>query len=59
MNLSKPTLIGFGIHDKTTFDVACQYADGAIVGSAYIRALNKDKEVGEATNRFISNILKI
>lgn len=41
MNLKSPKLIGFGIHDKSTFDNACQYADGAIIGSAFIRHLKQ------------------
>jgi len=39
MHLSSPTLIGFGIHDKQTFETACNYANGAIIGSAFIRQL--------------------
>ena len=39
LKLSSPRLIGFGIHDKTTFDTACQYGQGAIIGSAFIRHL--------------------
>jgi len=37
----RDTLVGFGIHDKSTFDLACQYTDGAIVGSAFIRHLER------------------
>jgi len=39
MNLKNPRLIGFGISNKETFDTACDYAHGAIIGSAFIRAL--------------------
>ncbi len=39
MELSTPRLIGFGIHDKASFDIACAYSNGAIIGSAFIRAL--------------------
>ena len=42
MNLSVQRLIGFGISNKETFDNACQYASGAIIGSAFINQLNKD-----------------
>jgi len=54
MQLSNPLLIGFGIKDKLTFDTACQYASGAIIGSAYIRAI---EEGIERTDGFISAIL--
>jgi len=41
MQLHNPVLIGFGIKDKKTFQSACLHANGAIIGSAYIRALEK------------------
>ena len=40
MQLNNPRLIGFGIQTKKAFDVACEYASGAIIGSAFIKALN-------------------
>lgn len=39
MNLNNPRLIGFGISNKTTFDTACQYASGAIIGSKFVSLL--------------------
>jgi tryptophan synthase alpha chain len=42
MELRNPTLIGFGIHDAETFSAASQYARGAIVGSAFIKALESE-----------------
>jgi tryptophan synthase alpha chain len=39
MNLATPRVIGFGISNAETFATACQYANGAIVGSAFVRAL--------------------
>ncbi len=42
MNLKNPRLIGFGISNKETFDAACEYADGAIIGSAFVNQLNED-----------------
>lgn len=39
MQLKNPQVIGFGISDKASFEYANQYADGAIVGSAFIREL--------------------
>lgn len=37
MNLQSKLVIGFGISDKATFDTACMYSNGAIVGSAFIK----------------------
>ena len=40
-----PVIMGFGIRDKPTFESATQYVDGAIIGSAFIQALEKGGEV--------------
>lgn len=42
MNLTNPRLIGFGISDHQSFSTACEYAKGAIIGSAFIRALDEE-----------------
>tara|TARA_B110001452_G_C15238661_1_gene428910 strand:+ start:3883 stop:4656 length:774 start_codon:yes stop_codon:yes gene_type:complete len=56
MNLSVQRLIGFGISNKETFDNACQYASGAIIGSAFINQLNKD-DSNEAITSFVGSII--
>lgn len=56
MNLSNPVLVGFGIKDKASFDAACKYTNGAIIGSAYIKALENTKDIGSATKDFINGI---
>jgi tryptophan synthase alpha chain len=58
MNLKNPVLVGFGIKDKQTFASACKYAAGAIIGSAYIKALEENNDIEIATKSFIGNILK-
>jgi tryptophan synthase alpha chain len=42
MNLANPRLIGFGISNHESFLKACEYADGAIIGSAFINELKKN-----------------
>ncbi|MEL6867571.1 MAG: tryptophan synthase subunit alpha, partial [Bacteroidota bacterium] len=37
MQLAHPRLIGFGISNRSTFETACRYASGAIIGSAFIK----------------------
>lgn len=39
MNLKSPQIIGFGISNKNTFEIATEYAKGAIIGSAFIKHL--------------------
>lgn len=55
MNLKSNLIIGFGISDHKTFSTACKYANGAIIGSAFIKFLAKNgtKKIGD----FISPIL--
>jgi tryptophan synthase alpha chain len=55
MGLEKPRLIGFGISDKATFDTACRYADGAIIGSAFIKQLMADSS-DEAIEAFVRRL---
>ena len=53
MQLENPRLIGFGISNHETFSTACRYAQGAIIGSAFIRALSKGEDVRGATTDFV------
>ena len=55
MNLHNPRLIGFGISDKASFEKACKYANGAIIGSAFINQLTEDA-TDEAINNFVKSI---
>lgn len=55
MELKHPQLIGFGISDRETFENACEYAHGAIIGSAFIRQLEKDASA-VGVSKFIKGI---
>ena len=57
LKLKNPVLVGFGISNKQTFEAVCQQADGAIIGSAYIKALENNPDVNAATKFFLSSIL--
>lgn len=56
--LQNPILVGFGIKDKASFDAACKYSNGAIIGSAYIKALEGTSNVEETTKQFLSSVLQ-
>ncbi len=58
MDLAQPKLIGFGISDAKSFRTACAYANGAIIGSAFIRALKDQEDVAAATTAFVEGILE-
>jgi tryptophan synthase alpha chain len=57
MQLKNPVLVGFGIKDKETFNAVCAYSNGAIIGSAYINALSKGKDINETTAQFLNAVL--
>ncbi len=59
MQLRNPRLIGFGIADKASFQKACRHAEGAIIGSALIRALGEAEhdDAPAAATAFVSSIL--
>lgn len=56
LNLNSPRLIGFGIHDKSTYDLACQHGQGAIIGSAFIRTLELNEDLNPTIENFIHSI---
>ncbi len=57
MALKNPRLIGFGIHDKETKERAFHYANGAIIGSAFIRAVgNEEQTLEENIDQFFNRI---
>ncbi|MDP4266543.1 MAG: tryptophan synthase subunit alpha [Bacteroidota bacterium] len=56
IKLSNPTMVGFGIHDKESFEIASKYANGAIIGSAYIKAIAETKTFRNTTTEFIYKI---
>ncbi len=57
MNLKNQILVGFGIKDKPTFQSACKYANGAIIGTAYIKAIENTTDIEGDTKRFLESIL--
>ena len=57
MQLKNPFLVGFGIKDKASFDAVNVFANGAIIGSAYIQALSKGKDVETTTKTFLDGVL--
>ncbi|WP_288097186.1 tryptophan synthase subunit alpha [Hydrotalea sp.] len=58
MHLKNPIMVGFGIKDHATFTAACKYSNGAIIGSAYIKALSSSVDIETGTKNFLQNIIK-
>lgn len=57
LNLKSPKLIGFGISDHSSFEHTCQYANGAIIGSAFVKAIETGGYTKENIQKFIKSIL--
>lgn len=56
--LRNSVLVGFGIKDKSSFDAACLQANGAIIGTAFIRVLQEGgSEVGKTVRTFLQKVL--
>ncbi|HXC04632.1 MAG TPA: tryptophan synthase subunit alpha [Bacteroidia bacterium] len=56
MKLQNPLLIGFGISDAGAFEKACSYANGAIVGSAFVKAVSDSGRIKEDVKSFITGM---
>ena len=57
MDLKNPRLIGFGISDNATFTNACKYANGAIIGSAFVKVLQSGVKLDESVSQFVKEII--
>jgi tryptophan synthase alpha chain len=53
LNLCSKMLIGFGISDKVSFEKACASANGAIIGSAFIKALSDGGAIETKVETFV------
>jgi len=58
MQLKNPVLVGFGIKDKSTFQSACKYTNGAIIGTAYIKAIENSTDIAASTKAFLGSVLE-
>jgi tryptophan synthase alpha chain len=57
LKLKNPILVGFGIKDKKTFSAACENANGAIIGTAYIKAIENSNNINGTTEQFLRSII--
>jgi tryptophan synthase alpha chain len=57
LKLKNPRLIGFGISNNKTFMRASEFGNGAIIGSAFIKALGEsNKALEEKIRNFLKSI---
>jgi tryptophan synthase alpha chain len=57
LKLKNAVMVGFGIKDKQTFETACENANGAFIGTAFIKALESDADIEGATKKFLAEII--
>lgn len=56
MKLKNPILAGFGIHNRETLEQVNRSCNGAVIGSAYMRALQVSNSIEEGTVSFFKNL---
>ena len=56
LGLTKPYQIGFGISTKEDVEKAWSYANGAIIGSAFLRAITESNNIEKSVDQFIGSI---
>ena len=56
MNLNTPILTGFNIKNKQNFQDACEYVNGAIIGSEFIRQITDVEDISHAAATFVASI---
>lgn len=56
LGLTKPYQIGFGISTKEDVEKAWSFANGAIIGSAFLRAISDTSNIKESVDQFINSI---
>lgn len=56
MPLKNPVLTGFGIRDRESFEKACTYTSGGIIGTAYIKVLEQEGDIGKHTEEFLRGV---
>jgi len=56
MSLRNPRMIGFGISNRETFGMACDYASGAIIGSRFVTLLGEHQSPKDALRKILQEI---
>lgn len=54
--LKNPIMVGFGIKDKASFDAVSTNSQGAIIGSAFIKALSSNAPLNELIPSFVKSV---
>jgi tryptophan synthase alpha chain len=59
MDLTSPILVGFGIKTSNQYNITCEYANGSIIGSEFIRMLSSAEKINEEyIAEFVNSIIQ-
>ncbi|HVD96766.1 MAG TPA: tryptophan synthase subunit alpha [Cytophagaceae bacterium] len=56
LKLKSPAMIGFNVKDNASYTFASQYANGAIIGSAFIKMLKESKDLKGDISGFVKMV---
>ncbi len=56
LELQSPKMVGFGISDQSSYRQVCEYANGAIIGSAFVKMLDKSSDLPADIKAFVASI---
>ncbi|MCQ2228505.1 MAG: tryptophan synthase subunit alpha [Bacteroidales bacterium] len=56
LKLRNKAVIGFGIKDNASYKHACEHADGAIIGTAFVNYVKENGTSEEAIKKFVGSI---
>jgi tryptophan synthase alpha chain len=59
LGLQSPLVVGFGIEKRAQFKEVTNFTAGAIVGSAFLRAIENAPDVRQATKDFVAEFINI
>jgi tryptophan synthase alpha chain len=59
LKLKNPLVVGFGISNRDSFNEVCRFANGAIIGSAFVRMLEEKNDWRNGAKEFVKEILGV
>ena len=57
LNLKLPVMAGFGISNFEQFKTVCHYVQGAVIGTAFIKEIEKNRDLKTTIPSFIQSLL--
>jgi tryptophan synthase alpha chain len=58
LKLNNSFMANFDVHNKSGFQIVCEYATGVIIGNCFIELLNEEKDAETAIKKLIQRLKK-